>query len=503
MKELIKNINCADFILTINSKVNYIRHLLLNKLIIVIFVLMNVTMPVMAGWEIQWIDRFEGTEVDWNNWTAQTQANYNNEVQCYTDDDSSIDKNFDVSNGVLKIIARKQLINCPGLGGTVKTWTSGRINSKDKNEFLYGRIESRIRFNNLEVGSWPAFWMLENRINEQPIASDNDFVQWPNRGAGEIDVWEWYSKNPNSYITNFFNTSGCGNEQRYSYPNGATDVQQWHKYAIEWDKDNIRFFIDEIMVTSHNISNCAQYKEPMFALLNVAMGGNLGGNIDPNLLSVTMEVDYIAHCTATESNADTFCDENTPTLNDNDEDNDGVINESDLCSFTLINETVDTNGCSESQEANIAPEVNLSISQNGANITTVNPQNGLVTISANITDVNVNDTHTLEWITTNLPNPVTTDNIITFNPTSMLNGNYSVDVVVTDDGSLLLTGNSSLSFNVVVPLPETNAESGGGSGGGSFGIYLLILLGGLIVKMRTMKIDLNQLNVKKWLFNND
>lgn len=42
-----------------------------------------------AGWERTWIEKFDGTGVDFSHWTAQTQANYNNEIQCYTDDETS------------------------------------------------------------------------------------------------------------------------------------------------------------------------------------------------------------------------------------------------------------------------------------------------------------------------------------------------------------------------------------------------------------------------------
>ncbi|GMQ48417.1 hypothetical protein VB10N_34160 [Vibrio sp. 10N] len=271
----------------------------------------------IAGWEVHWIDTFEGEAVNWDNWTAQTQANYNNEVQCYTDDDSSEMRNYDVSDGTLKIIARKHTNQCVTLGGQTKTWTSGRLNSKDKREFLYGRIEARIRFHDLEAGTWPAFWMLENRIAEQPIKGDNDSVGWPNAGASEIDVWEWFSNQPQSYITNFFNTAGCGAEYRYPYPNGAQDVLDWHRYAIEWDQDSITFFVDEQEVIRHDVSQCPRYKEPMFVLLNVAMGGMLGGQIDPDLQRATMEVDYIAHCQPAQSNSIDRCDENTPRLDPN------------------------------------------------------------------------------------------------------------------------------------------------------------------------------------------
>ena len=268
---------------------------------------------VSAGWEVQWIDRFDGDGVNWDNWTAQTQANFNAEVQCYTDDDSSPDRNYEVSNGTLKIIARRGGVDCPGLGGQFRSWTSGRLNSKDKREFLYGRIEARIRFHNLEGGTWPAFWMLENRIDEQPIAGDGDNVGWPNPGASEIDVWEWFANEPESYIINFFNTGGfaCGFKQTHEYAGGPTDVLEWHTYAMEWTADGIDFFMDNELVATYNLQGCDVYEEPMFVLLNVAMGGNLGGAIDPDLDLATLEIDYVAHCQQSENSDSTTCDETT------------------------------------------------------------------------------------------------------------------------------------------------------------------------------------------------
>lgn len=299
--------------------------------------------PAIAGWEVTWIDKFDGTGVNWNNWTAQIQANYNNEVQCYTDDESSANRNFEVSDGTLKIISRRQNINCPGLGGQSRPWTSGRLNSKDKAEFLYGRIEARIRFLELRGGTWPAFWMLENRIAEDPFKGDNDNVNWPNPGAGEIDVWEWYGNNGDRYITNFFNTQGCGSEVRVSYPGGAPDVMSFRTYAMEWTADEILFFMDDQVVAQQDVSNCSQYEEPMFFLLNVAMGGTLGGTIDPQLNSATMEVDYVAHCIKSSDNDFQRCNESTPPIVD--DDGDGVSNSIDECPNTPAGAVVDSVGC--------------------------------------------------------------------------------------------------------------------------------------------------------------
>ena len=287
-----------------------------NKTALIGMSLLCSTVPAIAGWQVEWIDKFEGSSVNWDNWTAQTNANYNNEVQCYTDDDSSDEKNYDVSDGVLKIIARKKSNSCTGLNGITKSWTSGRLNSKDKSEFLYGRIESRIRFQNLEGGTWPAFWMLENRIMQQPIKGDDDYSYWPNSGAGEIDVWEWFSNSPDSYITNFFNAESCAALEKYYYIGGGPDVQEWHNYAIEWAQDEISFYIDEILVVTQDVSNCTQYEEPMFVLLNVAMGGDLGGSIDSNLEIATLEVDYVAHCSATDANSAIYCNEETAIVDE-------------------------------------------------------------------------------------------------------------------------------------------------------------------------------------------
>ncbi|WP_100656105.1 glycoside hydrolase family 16 protein [Alteromonas flava] len=296
-----------------------------------------------AGWELAWIDDFSGASVNWQNWTAQTQANYNNEVQCYTDDETSAQRNYEVSDGTLKITARRMDIACPGLSDEPRTWTSGRINSKDKAEFLYGRVEARLRFLELKGGTWPAFWMLENRISEQPFQGDNDFANWPNPGAGEIDVWEWFSNSGSSYITNFFNTGGCGSEYRPVYANGSTDVTEYHTYAMEWTPDKVAFFMDDTLVVEHDMTNCGQYEEPMFVLLNVAVGGNLGGAIDPNLNSATLEIDYVAHCAHSTANSIAGCSAATPVLQD--ADGDGVSDSIDQCPDTPAGASVDFYGC--------------------------------------------------------------------------------------------------------------------------------------------------------------
>jgi beta-glucanase (GH16 family) len=462
----------TELVSVMKQKIKIKSRLLLSLISLVI------TTPTMAGWEVNFIDDFSGTGVNWNNWTAQTDANFNNEVQCYTDDDSSANKNFDVSNGTLKIIARKQQVRCEGLNNGSKSWTSGRINGKDKREFLYGRIESRIRFHNLEGGTWPAFWMLENRIAESPRKNDDDFSNWPRPGAGEIDVWEWFANSPTTYITNFFNTGGgsCGNEVRYNYPNGASDVLDWHDYSIEWDENNISFYIDDTLVTSHNVSSCPQYKEPMFVLLNVAMGGNLGGNIDPSLNMATMEVDYLAHCTSTNQNNANRCNESTPKLYA-DDDNDNIANDSDLCPNTPLGDIVNLSGC-PIEIVNLAPEVSLSMKQNNVTVSAIDLAGGTVEIIANATDQNSDDTLSLSWIMSDaIPSPSINEDVISFDPTSMVVGStHNIDVTVIDDGEPTLSASTDIQFSVTDNQVDQPIDENPKSSGGSFSYLMLFIL---------------------------
>ncbi|MDT0594581.1 glycoside hydrolase family 16 protein [Glaciecola petra] len=585
-----------------------------------------------AGWEVAWIETFDGDGVNWNNWTAQTQANYNNEIQCYTDDDTSADRNYEVSDGTLKIIARKQNINCPGQNGAFRTWTSGRLNSKDKAEFLYGRIEARLRFLELKGGTWPAFWMLENRISEQPIKGDNDNVNWPNPGAGEIDVWEWYANQADRYITNFFNAANCGAEQRIPYPGGSPDVTDFQTYGIEWTKDNIKFFMNDQVVAEHDLSNCPQYEESMFVLLNVAIGGTLGGSQDPTLDEATMEVDYVAHCVASEANDWQQCNESTPKIAD--DDGDGVSNATDECPNTPNGATVNAVGCqiktepdtaapkpvipdgqvislfsdeyrnidpinynpnwnqatrvtvvdiegnttlkyenlnyqgtdfenskqdvtemkylhvdywvpfmnelklflispgpvevpfnfdvkeqswqsvaipltafngvdltntfqlkiegsgtvyldniffSAEAEANVAPRLSLSVVQGTSTNNNIVSDGGTVTITAEITDDNEQDTHSLEWSVTGTSNFTSNNMQLTFDPEGLTATEIIVSAVASDNGNPVLSADASITLPlsqpapapVVPPVIETPAAETSG-GGGSLGIFYLM-----------------------------
>ena len=173
----------------------------------------------------------------------------------------------------------------------------------------------------------------------------------------------------------------------FTYPNGVNDLLSLHDYVIEWDKNNISFYMDDTLITSHNVLNCPQYKEAMVVLLNLAMGGDLGGTIDSSFNKVTMEIDYLAHCISTNQNNANRCNESTPAVYADDDD---IENNLDHCPNTLSGEIVNESGCVE-EVVNIAPEVSLSITQNNVLVSSIDISAGFVEISANATDENTDD----------------------------------------------------------------------------------------------------------------
>ncbi len=167
-------------------------------------------------------------------------------------------------------------------------YTSARLITKHKAEFAYGRIESRILVPEGEAGLWPAFWSL---------GTDIDVVDWPQ--TGEIDFMEYVSRLPNEIFGTIHGPGYSGGQSFGNvYDFGEPVYNNYHTFTIEWQPDLIEWYVDDILfhtATPANVSpNEWVFNDPVFLLLNVAIGGNFGGAIDPNLeLPQSMAVDYI------------------------------------------------------------------------------------------------------------------------------------------------------------------------------------------------------------------
>jgi beta-glucanase (GH16 family) len=250
--------------------------------------------PGPSGWSLAWSDEFDGpagTPPNPANWSYEigdvgpsgSNGWGNEERQYYTDDPANAATD---GNGNLVITLREADGSLECYYGTCE-YTSARLITKHKAEFAYGRVESRLLVPNGGDGLWPAFWSL---------GTDIDLVSWPQ--TGEIDFMEYVSRLP----TEIFGTiHGPGYSGGGSFGNvydfGAPVYGSYHSFTVDWQPDLITWYVDGIQyhqATPSDVPGPWVFNDPVFLLLNMAIGGNFGGGIDPALeLPQEYKVDYV------------------------------------------------------------------------------------------------------------------------------------------------------------------------------------------------------------------
>lgn len=243
---------------------------------------MLVSLAQTPSKKLVWSDEFEAAGApDPSKWDYDLGDGGwgNNELQDYTNDS----KNVRVENGKLIIEARHG-------GAGEKPYTSARIVSRKKGDWLYGRIEIKARIPKGR-GTWPAIWMLP---------TDWKYGGWPE--SGEIDIMEHVGYDPG--VIHFNTHTETYNHVKKTNVDAKTVVagcqDQFHVYAIDWSKDRIDFLVDDKVVHSHIRKNTDTYKEWPFdqrfhLLMNIAVGGNWGGakGVDDTIWPQRMEVEYV------------------------------------------------------------------------------------------------------------------------------------------------------------------------------------------------------------------
>ena len=246
----------------------------------------NTPIPV-DDYELVWSDEFDGDAVAAENWIFdEGESGWGNrEWQNYTNG-----KNVIVSDGTLKIIARKT-----GPGQKAGDYTSARLNSKKA--FAYGRFEIRAKMpEHKGHGVWPAIWMLGEGLREQKLG-------WPE--CGEIDIMEYVSFDPGVVYFNFHsqaNNHGIGTNLNSGPIKLDSVEEEFHNYGVLWDENKIQTYIDtvdNVQLTFERPRNFSQstwpFDKPFYFLLNVAVGGTWGGQkgVDDSIFPSTMEIDYV------------------------------------------------------------------------------------------------------------------------------------------------------------------------------------------------------------------
>ena len=235
-------------------------------------------------WHLVWSDEFNGpahAAPDPASWTHETGAGGwgNNELQTYCA----------VSSNLAPCSAKHPNTYLNGHGQLVieaihtqDAWTSGRIITKGRHSFQYGRIEARMKLPAAN-GYWPAFWML---------GSDIDTVPWPR--SGEQDIMEWVQKYSPSTTSSTIHGPGYSGAhsigKQFQFPDSGRIDKGFHTYGVIWSENKLQFYRDHpdspfFTLTPADLPPGADwvYNKPFFLLLNFAIGtGGFAGPTDKN-----------------------------------------------------------------------------------------------------------------------------------------------------------------------------------------------------------------------------
>lgn len=235
---------------------------------------------IPEGWNLIWHDEFDGDAINASNWTYDLGGGGwgNGEAQVYTDRP----ENARVENGLLIIEAQKVVNESGG-----SSFTSARLKTQGLQTFQYGFIEARIKVP-AGKGLWPAFWMLGSNFPQ---------VGWPD--SGEIDIMEYVGREPDLIIGTMHGPGYAGavglskwNRQNFNI------ADDFHTYAVEWDANQISWFFDGEKYSTYTWEDVGSrewvFDQPFFIILNLAIGGTLGGLVVPETpFPAQYQVEYV------------------------------------------------------------------------------------------------------------------------------------------------------------------------------------------------------------------
>lgn len=227
--------------------------------------------------ELVWSDEFNDTSLDATKWTPEVKdVWFNNELEATT----NRRENVTVTGGYLNITAIKENYNG-------RTYTSGRIITKGKKEFTFGRLDVSAKLPKGK-GMWPAIWML---------GANDSQVSWP--ACGEIDIMELRGSTPtvNNSTMHFGNSVATHQYKGTAYSLPAGDFSSaFHLFTTIRSQNKIEFFVDGVSYYTFTSGDASPYpfNNPFYVILNVAVGGDFDGNPDASTaFPQAMQVDFV------------------------------------------------------------------------------------------------------------------------------------------------------------------------------------------------------------------
>jgi beta-glucanase (GH16 family) len=250
--------------------------------------------PEAGGYRLVWADEFDGDGgLDEKDWAFERGFVRNNELQWYQPE------NAVRRGGLLVIEARRETKPNPTYVAGSRDWRRGRerieytsacITTLGKHSWKYGRFEIRARIDT-RPGLWPAFWTLGTS------------GQWPSNG--EIDIMEYYR---GMLLANV----AWGTDKRFvakwddtKKPITEFKDPDWskafHVWRMDWDENAIRIYVDGQLLNETDLAETINgdgsrrnpFKQEHYILLNLAVGGDNGGDPSATEFPAKYEVDYV------------------------------------------------------------------------------------------------------------------------------------------------------------------------------------------------------------------
>ena len=246
------------------------------------------TMP--DGYKLVWADEFNvDGPLNPKEWGYDRGFVRNEELQWYQQD------NAICKGGYLVIEARRETKPNPNYVPGSRGWQTNRqnieytaasVNTRGIHSWLYVRFEIRAKIDT-RPGSWPAFWTLG-------VAG-----RWP--ANGEIDIMEYYRNMLRANIAWAANGNGATwNSKRTPVSAFAKDwSDQFHVWRMDWDANAIKLYCDGVLLNEQEVSKTVNangvnpFHGAAYLLLNLAIGGQNGGDPSKTTFPVKYEIDYV------------------------------------------------------------------------------------------------------------------------------------------------------------------------------------------------------------------
>jgi beta-glucanase (GH16 family) len=246
---------------------------------------------VPDGYKLVWSDEFnsDGTPAP-KNWNYEKGFVRNNELQWYQANNAS------VKGGILTIEGRKEQVTNPNYSASGSDWkttrqyaqyTSTSMTTSGLQSWQYGRFEMRARIPT-SAGMWPAWWTL------------GVSGEWP--ANGEIDIMEFYKGNVLANVacaTSTRWTAKWDSSTKAISSLGANWSSSFHIWRMDWDDQNINLYLDDSLMNGVALSNMlnadgtSPFKQKVYMILNLAIGGDNGGDPSGTTFPVQYQVDYV------------------------------------------------------------------------------------------------------------------------------------------------------------------------------------------------------------------